>query len=101
MLESFEKINELEELELSKLKDIHVSSNHEGYAVLKEEIENAGNELKNITEDLNEVWENIKKGETLNTMKLADIVLCSELLCLAAAQISAKANKFLENFKKD
>lgn len=72
------------------------NSQHEGYAVLKEECEEAENELKNILRDLNELWQKIKNDDK-DIKSLLNIIRGTALfLALEAAQIGAVADKMRE-----
>ena len=46
--------------QITKKYGIHYASPHEGYAVLKEEVEEAEESIKLLNDKLAEVWKNIK-----------------------------------------
>ena len=69
------------------------NSQHEGYAVLKEEVEEAENEMKNILGDLNELWQKIKNNDKDIKSLLNIIRGTAFFLALEAAQIGAVADK--------
>jgi hypothetical protein len=75
------------------------NSMHEGYAVIKEEIEEAANELAKIDLKLNWAWGSIKlnqyPGEPIHLLKKY-----AELLACEAIQVAAMARKFEESFTK-
>lgn len=75
------------------------NSNHEGYAVLLEEIEETEHELSEIKKHLQQVWENIKHDEKNIAADLVLVALASESLILESAQIHAVTDKFIQTVK--
>ena len=69
------------------------NSEHEGYAVLLEEVDEAGDALADVEKKLTDIWLAIKANE----LKLFDIHLCNEFaLALAeeAVQVAAVCERF-------
>lgn len=73
------------------------SSNHEAYAVLKEEVEEAEEKIDEMNHNLNWFWSCIRHGEskpdfigTIERMQKA-----AENLAMEACQIAAVCNKIL------
>lgn len=73
-------------------------SEHEGYAVLKEEIEEAEEEVKIINDFFSRLWINIKKNEHF-VCELKGIKGRAELLAHEAFQVSAVCQKFLNTLQ--
>ena len=71
---------------------------HEGYAVLKEEIEEAEEEVKIINDFFSRLWINIKKNEHF-VCELKGIKGRAELLAHEAFQVSAVCQKFLDTLQ--
>ncbi|MCM0648666.1 hypothetical protein NBE98_09795 [Clostridium swellfunianum] len=75
------------------------NSNHEAYAVIKEEIEEARIELDRAEQRLRWAWEIIKKNEnpkeSIEKIRLYGIYLACE-----AIQIAAVAEKYITSLKK-
>ena len=71
------------------------ASEHEGYAVLLEEVEEAGDDLKYINLLMNELWKEVKSDSVskdfLNSIKVGAIELASE-----AVQVAAVCERFEE-----
>jgi len=96
------KVNELVELELERAKEEHgekFNSNWEAYAVLKEEIEEAAEDLKDINENLDIFWEGIRLNRDRHKAVLK-MEYIAKLLIQEAAQISAMALKYKNTFKE-
>lgn len=74
------------------------NSRHEGYAVLKEEVEEAEEALENLQNKLENVWSNIKLNwdskKDVHEAESAAFSLASE-----AVQCAAICRKFLESSK--
>jgi len=73
---------------------------HEGYAVIKEEIEEAADELEAINQMLNIVWSNVRRNSTANKNLLA-IKKWSINLAAESIQVAAMAQKYIDSFKED
>lgn len=73
-------------------------SEHEGYAVLKEEIEEAGEEIIIINDFFSRLWTNIKKNEHF-VCELKGIKGRAEYLAHEAFQVSAVCQKFLNTLQ--
>lgn len=71
---------------------------HEGYAVLKEEIEEAEEEVKIINDFFSRLWINIKKNEHF-VCELKGIKGRAEFLAQEACQVSAVCQKFLNTLQ--
>ena len=71
------------------------SSDHESYAVLKEEIEEASEELTFILRSLDRFWKHVRDNETAHCKKreLADLKRQATLLACEAIQVAAMAHK--------
>jgi len=90
-----------EEATRSMIKHPFFNSTHEGYAVIKEEIEETEEELKFVNIQLNIVWAYIKGNRNENvrvhmkSLKTSAINLAAE-----AIQVAAMAQKFIDSFKE-
>ncbi|MBX4266573.1 hypothetical protein [Clostridium estertheticum] len=73
-------------------------SRHQGYAILKEEIEEAEDELKVVKQMLEDSWLNVRRNITPHRSILA-IRNCSINLAAEAIQVAAVAQKFIDSFK--
>lgn len=75
------------------------NSLHEGYAVLKEEVEEAGEAWDNTNRQLNILWEFIRQPEIFSSDKPNEIIFYlkneAEQLALEACQIATVCNKIL------
>lgn len=76
------------------------NSDHEGYAVLKEEIEEADSALKYIQDELCDLWKVIKINDYPKYKQeiIKRIVKEAKNLAMEACQIAAVGKKFLEIF---
>ena len=76
------------------------NSDHEGYAVLMEEIEEADSDLKYIQDKLCDLWKEIKIDDYPNYKKetIKRIIKQAKNLAMEACQIAAVGQKFLESF---
>lgn len=70
------------------------NSQHEGYAVLLEEVEEAADDLTYIKNNLGVLWQSIKTNDMKDTTLLTDIEGTAQLLALEAVQIAAVCAKF-------
>ena len=78
------------------------NSLHEGYAVLKEEVEEANEELTTVINYLGYSWLKIKNGKENDLLKgnIETIKAHAEKLALEAVQVAAVCNKILNGLKK-
>ena len=70
------------------------NSQHEGYAVLLEEVEEAADDLNYIKNNVGVLWHSIKTNDLKDTTLLTDIEGTAQLLALEAVQIAAVCTKF-------
>lgn len=76
------------------------NSLHEGYAVLKEEVEEAGDKLKAITFHLDVFWRMVKHNEEKAGKKtIALLADDAKQLALEAVQVCAVCNKILNGLE--
>ena len=98
------KVNEAVELELSNACELYgekYHSLHEGYAVLKEEIEEATNNLEYIKDNFADLWNNVKSDDELSVKAQARFVAFGAVqLALEAVQVAAVARKILGDGEK-
>ena len=87
------------ELESANQRFPMFRSDHEGAAVIYEEMQEAENELKNVQEYFKALWESVKqnvdaewRGESI---KIASVNLACE-----AIQVAAMAQKFIDSQKE-
>lgn len=73
---------------------------HEGYALLKEEVEEATEEVDKINQKLKMLWDSIKRNEYPNS-SIHLIKSHAELLACEAIQVAAMVQKFIESFNGD
>lgn len=71
------------------------SSLHEGYAVLKEEVDEARDEHILIRNNLYDFWGSVKKGNA-NRKNIEEVRAHAEQLALEAVQVAAVCNKILK-----
>lgn len=76
------------------------ASEHEGYAVLLEETDEASDDLRYIHNCMNELWDEVKSDavskDFLNSIKLGAIELAKE-----AVQCAAVCERFLKTIKRE
>ena len=75
------------------------NSFHEGYAVLLEEVEEAGDDMNYIRNNLSVLWQKIKDNELEDTALLTVISGTASMLALEAVQIAAVCEKFKKGLK--
>jgi hypothetical protein len=93
------KIEQLVKMELQESYVVHggFNSTHEGYAVLKEEIEEAEDEIGKVKIALNDMWTAIKSDENQGARYIAERALemakkgVSEMI-----QVAAMCQKMIE-----
>lgn len=80
----------------------YFSSPHEGYAIIKEEVEEALTEMDSVSWHLEYMWRNVRSEDPNNYLDAAHI-LERKALCLAceAIQIAAMAMKFRSSFEDE
>jgi len=95
-----EKLTE-EELKNSMIKFPLFNSTHEGYAVIKEEVEEAAEELENVNFSLSSIWRNVKINDKETAIKHAGHLKDFAIkLAAEAIQVAAMAQKFTDSFKE-
>lgn len=86
------------ELESANKKFPMFHSDHEGYAVLKEEVEEAETDLMNIKDVLSVLWRYIKRNVEVPKKRQAELVkMCAIELAVEAIQVAAMAQKFIDS----
>lgn len=89
------------ELEFTKQKfEKTFSSDHEGAAMILEEIEEAHSEMLDIELHYKGLWETVKEN-FINTASYAELI-SDDAICLAceAIQVAAMAQKFIDSQKE-
>jgi hypothetical protein len=95
-----EKLTE-EEAERSMIKFPLFNSTHEGYAVIKEEIEEAAEELKFVSFELDKIWDYVRRNRLENALAhMKSLKIDAMNLAAEAIQVSAMAQKFIDSFKE-
>lgn len=90
----------LKELESANKKFPMFYSDHEGYAVLKEEVEEAETDLMNMKDVLSVLWRYIKRNVEVPKKRQAELVkMCAIELAVEAIQVAAMAQKFIDSKK--
>lgn len=76
-------------------------SEHEAWAVLKEEVEEAAEEEKTIQDCLNALWNAIRQGKQQERQKnsLSFVFQHAQALATEAVQIAAVAQKYLDTLE--
>ena len=91
-----------EELKRSMVKFPLFNSTHEGYAVIKEELEETADEMAYAEGNIRCVWTHLKKNRQENAIEYIKELKESAInLAAEAIQVSAMASKFLESFKDE
>lgn len=86
------------ELESANKKFPMFHSDHEGYAVLKEEMEEAETDLMNMKDVLSVLWRYIKRNVEVPKKRQAELVkICAMELAIEAIQVAAMAQKFIDS----
>lgn len=76
-------------------------SDHEGYAVLKEEVEEAETDLMDIKDILSVLWRYIKRNVEVPKKQQVELVkMCAIELAVEAIQVAAMAQKFIDSKRK-
>jgi hypothetical protein len=101
LIESVEKLIPEELVRANEEFGSEFNSMHEGYAVIKEEIEEAQAELVNVIDDLDEIWDFIKSNNNEDALEIAKSLKQSAiLLACESIQIAAMAEKYIRSFKE-
>ena len=87
------------ELESANQKFPMFRSDHEGAAVIFEEIEEAEDELKSIKSVFEELWYTVKSNES-NEPWVSRVMEYSVNLACEAIQVAAMAQKFIDSQKE-
>lgn len=89
-----------EESQRSMIKHPLFNSTHEGYAVLKEEVEEADIEMINIKFELDNTWGYIKRDKTENALThIKSLKEYAINLAAESIQVAAMAQKFIESME--
>ena len=76
------------------------ASEHEGYAVLKEEIEEAADDLEQLNKNLAYLWALIKNNHIKKGCEtISEAIDYAKMLAQEAVQIAAVCERFLETIK--
>lgn len=98
-----ESINKAVAYELQNIVKDHgafYASEHEAYAVLKEEIEEAADDLEQINKDLAYLWALIKNNHIKNgNGTITEAKNYAVMLAHEAVQVAAVCERFLETIK--
>jgi len=97
------RILSIEELEkANKEFQPKFNSTHEGYAILKEEVEEASDELEEVQDQLKYMWDGIKRNNsTFYTTEIAKRMKTYAInLSAESIQVAAMCQKFIDSFKK-
>ena len=90
-----------EEAKGSMIKFPLFSSTHEGYAVIKEEVEEASEELENVNFSLNSIWRNVRINDKETAMKHAGHLKDFAIkLAAEAIQVAAMSQKFIDSMEE-
>jgi hypothetical protein len=95
-----DEVNELvkKELKAANEKFPLFNSDHEGYAVIKEELEETNEELTYAQLTFANLWENVKDNKTMPTLNHAEGVRFHAInLAIEAIQLAAMAQKFIDS----
>lgn len=89
-------VNELakQELKLANENFPPFNSNHEGYAVLLEEVEEAEYEMDMVKSNLRYVWYSVKNDRPVDTAE--DVKNHAVRLACEAIQVAAMCDKFID-----
>lgn len=90
--------------ELDMARDEHgatFASMHEGFAVIKEEADEACDDLGAIKLKCGAMWQRVKNDDYKSASKYAeDIASCAERLACEAIQVAAMALKFVDTVEE-
>lgn len=96
------KIKELVQQELAEANEIHPQfhSDHEAWAVIKEEIDECADEMDGIQKVFEETWEEIKEDRSIKEwLKLTERFAID--LIREAIQVAAMCEKGVARYDKD
>lgn len=97
--ETENKINEAVITELTNACQVYgpeYHTLHEGYAVLKEEVEETENNLNYVKDLLSDLWKDVKSDDELGVKSLARFVAFGAIqVALEAVQVAAVARKII------
>lgn len=80
----------------------YFSSPHEGYSIIKEEAEEAKEEMDSVEWHLEYLWRNVKEDDPNNYRDAAEIIQGRAVrLASEAIQVAAMAKKFIESFEDE
>ena len=99
---SVEKLMEIEVVDSNKKFCPIFHSEHEAYSILKEEVEEAADELEEVQDQLNYMWDGIKRNNsTVYTTEIAKRMKTYAInLSAESIQVAAMCQKFIDSFKK-
>jgi len=98
---SVEKLKEIELADSNKKFSPIFHTTHEGYAIIKEEIEEAQEECKYINHELNCIWDYVKRNKIENALAhMKNVKEYAINLSAESVQVAAMAQKFIDSFEK-
>ena len=99
---SVEKLMEIEVVDSNKKFFPIFHSEHEGNAILKEEVEEVADELEEIQDQLKYMWDGIKRNNsTIYTTEIAKRMKTYAInLSAESIQVAAMCQKFIDSFEK-
>lgn len=72
---------------------------HEGYAIMKEEVEEANHDMSGCERLINDLWECVKKNNNGTAVMAArEIYRRASFLAMESVQVAAMAEKFIESY---
>ena len=90
------------ELESANKRFPMFHSDHEGYAVLKEEVEEAETNMTDTKDALSVLWRFIKRNVEVPKKRQAELVkICAIELAVEAIQVAAMAQKFIDSRREE
>lgn len=101
LLKSIEVLT-AEELARSYEKFPKFNSPHEGYAVIKEEVEEHADDIENVVHDLEQLWNYTKTNDSLMQVSYAENLRDSAIHAAAEAiHVAAMAQKYIDSLGGD
>lgn len=88
------------ELESANQRFPMFRSDHEGYAVIKEEVEEAHSELNDVELQCDYIWNFVKQNAGISYMNADLLYKCAISLACEAIQVAAMAQKFMDSQKE-